>query len=236
MTREQAASAINSIVDGFKELTERVDDDRATIADLKTWKEKALPEFEEAVKKVQDLNRTLPEGVSDKDAKYAVPKSYRAKIAGSNRSYKGERLADAYLCQIPAQKGSDLERYHHISDALRFCPRGASPRKALVEEARQLQAKLTGKAALDTTSESEWVPAEALSATLQDLVRENTPVANAFMRVPMPNQVTKIPVLSADASVYWMSEATLEQENGSAVRVTSSQPTSAQMKIGRAHV
>jgi HK97 family phage major capsid protein len=151
-----------------------------------------------------------------------------------------------YKCMSKkAKPGSDLQRYQELNDGLVLMSTAAKGLKddtpelmakirnsEMAQEYRALDEKYRGKAAMDTTSESEWVPAEILSGNLIDSVRNAQQLGPLFWNFTMPNKTFKMPLITADATTYLIAEATVAPEDSGWARITSSQPTTAQATWG----
>lgn len=210
--------ALQQLIKDNADFRKDYDAGKRTYSEFVERVEKTVAEFatlSEAVRELQQKAASFP--LPGNDSVMEMPKSFRVIVDAVDRNYAPRQLADAYLKSMSAPKGSDLERYQIISDAVTMFPTRWAQRKRGAwwrEEMESLQRKLLGKA-MDTATANEgteWVPAEVMSSTLIDLVREGTPVANCFTRVPLSSKVNKIPVLDADSVVYVLGESTVHNQ------------------------
>jgi HK97 family phage major capsid protein len=228
MSAEAAVEAVAKHGQEIKDLNEKVDEGTRSASEVKERLDKWEPEFKAACDKINELHRTP---IQTEEPAY-VP-----------RDVTTPEKRHEYLVRARADEGSDLERYHILSDYLVLSAAAANmvdmrqrshrnmdmlTKSPAYGEFNHLRQRFGEKVALDTTSESEWVPAEILSATLVDKIRDVSRVAPLFPRIPMPGPTFKMPLLTADASGYLISEATVAPEDSGSARITSSQPTAAQ--------
>jgi HK97 family phage major capsid protein len=226
-----------------REAVKRIADHDAAIKELQE-RGATEAEFAERIDKMETDVTDAMKALGELTKKPVEPTGPTVNASFIPKKYHGDReKAHKYLVGCNAEDGSDLAEYQRLSDAMAIAMSGIVPtpqgkrlqdrilQSPAAEKWRGLHNGLT-KAALDTTSESEWVPAEILSAQMVDKVRDAARIAPLFPRIPMPTKTFKLPLLTADASGYLVAEATVAPDDSGAARITSSQPTAAQATFG----
>lgn len=232
-TPEEALQVLAETSEAVKTVAQRQE---SSEGELREMVEKTRSDMDAVSKALADANRAqVYHGGANASSEVHIPKAYLGNPKKEHR----------HLVETKATKDSDLARYQSMSDAYVLYRRAAEAmartdngeslaaleRSPLAKGFRAFHDRIVGKTAMDTTDTSTWTPDSILSSTLIDRVRDEGRIASFFRRVPMDADTWKAPVLTADSTVYLVSENTVDVDTSGWARVTASQATDAAVQL-----